>query len=67
MNQCLSDLSYSHQCLCAVAKVARTHTVNHVVFLPRPFDFIIIALVIFMPVKELDWFKKQGPPAPPAG
>jgi large conductance mechanosensitive channel len=36
------------------------------VFLQSVFDFIIIAFVIFMLVKQVNRFKKEAPPAAPA-
>ena len=52
------------------AKAAGAPTINYGVFLQATFDFIIIAFVIFLLVKQMNRFKKeapQAPPAPPAG
>ena len=52
------------------AKAAGAPTLNYGVFLQSVFDFIIIAFVIFMLVKQVNRFKKETPPAlpaPPAG
>jgi large conductance mechanosensitive channel len=49
------------------AKAAGAPTINYGVFLQATFDFIIIAFVIFLLVKQMNRFKKEAPPAPPAG
>jgi large-conductance mechanosensitive channel len=36
-------------------------TINLVVFLQATFDFIIIAFVVFMAVKQVNRFKKETP------
>jgi len=60
----LSDTS--HPSLLA-AKAAGAPTLNYGVFLQSVFDFLIIAFVIFMLVKQVNRFKQQAPPpAPPA-
>ncbi len=51
----------------AAAKAAGAPTLNYGVFLQTVFDFIIIAFVIFMLVKQVNRLKKEAPPAPPAG
>lgn len=56
----------SHSSLIA-AKAAGAPTLNYGVFLQSVFDFLIIAFVIFMLVKQVNRFKQQvPPPAPPA-
>jgi large conductance mechanosensitive channel len=50
----------------AAAKAAGAPTLNYGVFLQSVFDFIIIAFVIFMLVKQVNRFKKEAPAAPPA-
>ncbi|NGZ04476.1 MAG: large conductance mechanosensitive channel protein MscL [Nitrospira sp. WS238] len=56
----------SHSSLIA-AKAAGAPTLNYGVFLQSVFDFLIIAFVIFMLVKQVNRFKQQAPPpAPPA-
>jgi large conductance mechanosensitive channel len=56
----------SHPSLVA-AKAAGAPTLNYGVFLQSVFDFIIIAFVIFMLVKQVNRFKQEAPPpAPPA-
>ena len=54
------NLSGTPQPSLAAAKAAGTPTVNYGVFLQTVFDFIIIAFVIFMLVKQVNRFK--GPP-----
>lgn len=58
----LSDAS--HPSLVA-AKAAGAPTLNYGVFLQSVFDFLIIAFVIFMLVKQVNRFKNQAPPPPP--
>ena len=48
------------------AKTAGAPTINYGVFLQATFDFIIIAFVIFMLIKQVNRFKKEASPAPPA-
>ncbi|ALA56639.1 large-conductance mechanosensitive channel protein MscL [Nitrospira moscoviensis] len=57
------NLSGTPQPSLAAAKVAGAPTLNYGVFLQTVFDFIIIAFVIFLLVKQVNRFKKQ----PPAG
>jgi len=61
------NLSGTPQPSLAAAKAAGAPTLNYGVFLQSVFDFIIIAFVIFMLVKQVNRFKKEGPPAPPPG
>ena len=61
------NLSGTPQPSLAAAKAAGAPTLNYGVFLQSVFDFIIIAFVIFMLVKQANRFKKEAPPAPPAG
>jgi large conductance mechanosensitive channel len=58
----LSDTS--HPSLVA-AKAAGAPTLNYGVFLQSVFDFIIIAFVIFILVKQVNRFKKETTPTPP--
>jgi large conductance mechanosensitive channel len=60
----LSDTS--HPSLVA-AKAAGAPTLNYGVFLQSVFDFLIIAFVIFMLVKQVNRFKREATPAPPPG
>ena len=50
----------------AAAKAAGAPTVNYGVFLQTVFDFIIVAFAIFLLVRQVNRFKKEQPPAPPA-
>ena len=45
----------------AAAKAAGTPTINYGVFLQATFDFIIIAFVIFLLVKQVNRLKKPAP------
>jgi large conductance mechanosensitive channel len=58
----LSDTS--HPSLVA-AKAAGAPTLNYGVFLQSVFDFLIIAFVIFLLVKQVNRFKNEAPPPPP--
>ena len=60
------NLSGTPQASLAAAKAAGAPTVNYGVFLQATFDFIIIAFVIFLLVKQMNRLKKEAPPAPPA-
>jgi large conductance mechanosensitive channel len=63
----LSDTS--HPSLVA-AKAAGAPTLNYGVFLQSVFDFLIIAFVIFILVKQVNRFKKETvppSPSPPPG
>jgi large conductance mechanosensitive channel len=60
------NLSGTLQPSLAAAKAAGAPTLNYGVFLQSVFDFIIIAFVIFMLVKQVNRFKKEAPPAAPA-
>ena len=61
------NLSGTPQPSLTAAKAAGAPTINYGVFLQATFDFIIIAFVIFMLVKQVNRLKKDAPPAPPAG
>jgi large conductance mechanosensitive channel len=61
------NLSGTPQASLTAAKAAGAPTINFGVFLQATFDFIIIAFVIFLLVKQMNRFKKEAPPAPPAG
>ncbi len=58
------DLSRTSPPSLAAAKAAGAPTLNYGVFLQSVFDFIIIAFVIFMLVKQVNRFKKETPPPP---
>jgi large conductance mechanosensitive channel len=59
------DLSQTSPASLAAAKAAGAPTLNYGVFLQSVFDFIIIAFVIFMLVKQVNRFKKETPVPPP--
>lgn len=59
------DLSRTSPASLAAAKAAGAPTINYGVFLQSIFDFIIVAFVIFMLVKQVNRFKKEAPAAPP--
>jgi large conductance mechanosensitive channel len=61
------NLSGTPQPSLTAAKAAGAPTINYGVFLQATFDFIIIAFVIFMLIKQVNRFKEETPPAPPAG
>jgi large conductance mechanosensitive channel len=49
----------------ADAKAKGAPTLNYGLFLQSVFDFLIIAFVIFMVVKQVNRLKKEAPPPPP--
>lgn len=59
------NLSGTPQPSLAAAKAAGTPTVNYGVFLQTVFDFIIIAFVIFLLVKQVNRLKKPEPTTAP--
>ncbi|TKB91712.1 MAG: large-conductance mechanosensitive channel protein MscL [Nitrospira sp.] len=59
------NLSGTAQPSLLAAKTAGAATINYGVFLQTIFDFIIIAFVIFMFVKQMNRFKREAPAAPP--
>ena len=61
------NLSGTPQPSLIAAKAAGAPTINYGVFLQATFDFIMLAFVIFLLVKQMNRFKKEAPPAPPAG
>jgi large conductance mechanosensitive channel len=58
------NLSSTPQPSLAAAKAAGTPTLNYGVFLQSVLDFLIIAFVIFMLVKQINRFKTQPPAGP---
>jgi len=60
------NLSGTAQPSLVAAKAAGTPTLNYGVFLQTILDFIIIAFVIFMFVKQMNRFKREAPVAPQA-
>jgi len=61
------NLSGTPQPSLAAAKAAGAPTLNYGVFLQTILDFVIIAFVIFMIVKQVNRFRKAEAPAPPPG
>ncbi len=59
------NLSSTPQPSLSAAKAAGAPTVNYGVFLQTVFDFIIIAFVIFMLVKQVNRLKRPDTPAAP--
>ena len=59
------NLSGSPQPSLAAAKAAGIPTINYGLFLQTVFDFLIIAFVIFMVVKQINRLKKESPAGPP--
>jgi len=59
------NLSGTAQPSLVAAKAAGTPTLNYGVFLQTILDFIIIAFVIFMFVKQMNRFKREAPVTPP--
>lgn len=59
------NLSGTAQPSLVAAKAAGAPTLNYGVFLQTIFDFIIIAFMIFMFVKQMNRFKREAPAAPP--
>ncbi|NOT21958.1 MAG: large conductance mechanosensitive channel protein MscL [Nitrospiraceae bacterium] len=59
------NLSGTPQASLAAAKAAGVPTINYGVFLQATFDFIIIAIVIFLMVKQVNRLKKPVPVAAP--
>lgn len=59
------NLSGTPQPSLAAAKAAGAPTLNYGVFLQSVFDFLIVAFVIFMLVKQMNRFKKEPPAGPP--
>ena len=55
------DLSGASQPSLTAAKAAGAPTINYGVFLQATFDFIIIAFVIFLLVKQVNRLKKPAP------
>jgi large conductance mechanosensitive channel len=60
------DLSGTHPASLAAAKTAGVPTINYGVFLQALFDFLIIAFVIFLLIKQVNRLLKQPEAAPAA-
>jgi len=61
------NLSGTPQPSLTAAQAAGAPTINYGVFLQATFDFIIIAFVIFLLIKQVNRFKEAPAPPPPAG
>jgi large conductance mechanosensitive channel len=59
------NLSSTHYDSLAAAKAAGAPTVNYGVFLNAVIDFLIVAFVIFLLVKQVNRLKRAPAPAPP--
>jgi len=59
------DLSGAHHPTLAAAKSAGAATINYGTFLNTVVDFLIVAFVIFLVVREANKLKKQPVPAAP--
>jgi len=59
------NLSSTHYDSLAAAKAAGAPTSNYGVFLNAVIDFLIVAFVIFLLVKQVNRLKKEPAPAPP--
>ncbi len=60
------NLSGTHYDSLAAAKAAGAATINYGVFLNNVVDFVIVAFVIFLVVRQVNRWKKPGPAAAPA-
>ncbi len=59
------DLSGQAHASVAAAKAAGAATINYGLFINTVIDFVIVAFVIFMIVKQMNRLKKEAPPAAP--
>ncbi len=59
------DLSGKGYATLAEAKAAGAATINYGLFLNTLIDFIIVAFVIFLIIKQINRFKREEAPAPP--
>jgi large conductance mechanosensitive channel len=60
------SLSGEHYSSLAAAKAAGAATVNYGIFLSTVIDFIVIAFVVFLLVRQINRLKKQAEAAPAA-
>ncbi len=58
------DLSGTHPASLAAAKQAGAPTINYGMFLQAMFDFLIVAFVIFLLIKQMNRLMKAPEPAP---
>ena len=59
------NLSSTHYDSLPAAKAAGAPTINYGLFLNAVIDFLIVAFVIFLLVKQVNRLKKEPAPAPP--
>ncbi|MFX4263842.1 large conductance mechanosensitive channel protein MscL [Pelotomaculum propionicicum] len=59
------DLSGKHYSTLAEAKAAGAATINYGLFLNTVIDFIIVAFVIFLIIRQINRLKREEPPAAP--
>jgi large conductance mechanosensitive channel len=59
------NLSDKHYATLAEAKAAGAATINYGLFISAIIDFLVIALVIFMVVRQANRLRKEAPPAEP--
>jgi large conductance mechanosensitive channel len=59
------DLSGAHHPTLALAKAAGAATINYGLFLNAVIDFLIMAFIIFMVVRQANRLKRQPAPATP--
>jgi large conductance mechanosensitive channel len=60
------DLSGAHHPSLAAAKAAGAATINYGIFFNSVIDFIIVAFVIFLLIKQINRLKRAEAPAPPS-
>ncbi|MHB8755569.1 MAG: large-conductance mechanosensitive channel protein MscL [Candidatus Acidiferrales bacterium] len=62
-NNLFFNLSHTYYPTLAAAKAAGAATINYGVFINTVIDFLIIAFVIFLIIRQVNrWTKKPGPP-----
>ena len=60
------DLSGAHYPTIAAAKQAGAATINYGLFLNTVIDFVIVAFVVFLLVRQVNRMRPAPPPPPPA-
>lgn len=60
------NISGTHYDSLAAAKAAGAATINYGLFINTVIDFVIVAFVIFLIVKQINRFKRAAPPPAPA-
>jgi large conductance mechanosensitive channel len=59
------DLSGQHHSSVAEAKAAGAATINIGMFINNIIDFVLVAFVVFLLVRQVNRFRRTPPPAPP--